>query len=108
MAHLTSKDLRQLYSQIKNGAKKRDIPFDLTLTDLYELSFPITCPVLGIPLAFNSGKPLDNSYSVDRIDSNKGYTKDNIVIVSNRANTLKSNASLDEMKMLVEFYANLE
>ncbi len=103
-----SKDLKQLHHQLKAGAKKRNIPFHLTVSDLYDLSFPLTCPVLGIPLKFNTGAPEDNSYSVDRIDSSKGYEPGNIVVVSARANTLKSNATLEEMTMLVEFYSNLE
>jgi len=106
--YVNKKDIKQLYSQLKNGAKKRDIPFNLSVSDLNNISFPITCPVLGIPLTFNSGTPKDNSYSVDRIDSTKGYEPDNIVIVSNRANILKSNATIDEMKMLVEYYSDLE
>lgn len=106
--YVNKKDLHQLHSQIKAGAKKRGIPFNITVSDLNELSFPITCPVLGIPLKFNTGAPKDDSYSVDRIDSNKGYEPDNIVVVSNRANILKSNASLKEMKMLVEFYSTLD
>ena len=105
--YTNKKDLRQLYNQIKQGAKKRGIPFELTMSDLNNLSFPISCPVLGIPLTFNTGEAKANSYSIDRIDSSKGYTIDNIVIVSNRANTLKSDATLAEMKKLVEFYEDL-
>ena len=106
--NIHSKDLKQLYNQLKAGAKKRNIPFNLSMTDLNELTFPITCPVLGIPLAFNSERPEDNSFSVDRIDSSKGYEPDNIVVVSARANTLKSNATLEELQKLVEFYSNIE
>ncbi len=106
--YTNKKEIRDLFSQVKAGAKKRGIPFNLTLSDLNELSFPITCPVLGIPLAFNHERPEDNSYSIDRIDSAKGYEPDNIVVVSARANKLKSDATLDEMTRLVEFYSHLE
>ncbi len=63
-------------------------------------------PVLNIPLTFNNGTAKDNSYSVDRIDSTKGYSFDNIIIVSNRANRLKSDATLLEIKQLAEFYSD--
>ena len=105
--HLTQKDFKSLWSQLKSSAKKRNIPFDLLPTDIDEIGIPITCPVLGIPLAFNRHKVEDNSISFDRIDSSKGYTKDNLIIVSYRVNKLKSNSSLEEMNKIVNFYNNL-
>ncbi len=100
-----TKELKQLLSQLKQSAKKRNIIFDLTMSDLNNLSFPLTCPVLNIPLTFNTGCAKDNSYSIDRIDSTQGYTIENIVVVSNRANRLKSDATSEELKFLAEFYA---
>jgi len=105
--HVTQKDVKQIYNQLKSSALKRGIEFDLDLCDLNELSFPITCPILNIPLKYNKGKAQDNSYSIDRRDSSKGYTIDNIVVVSNRANKLKSDATLREMQLLVEYYSNI-
>lgn len=102
--HVTQKNVKQIYNQLKASALKRRIEFDLELVELNELSFPITCPVLGIPLTYHRGKAHDNSYSIDRLDSSKGYTIDNIVVVSNRANKLKSDATLDEMRLIVNFY----
>lgn len=67
---------------------------------MYDLSFPVTCPVLGIPLKFNRGKPEDDSYSIDRINSSIGYTIDNIEVISYRANRLKSDASNNEINLL--------
>jgi len=103
-ANITSKEIKQLLNQLKASAKKRGIPFDLTTADIDDIGIPITCPVLGIPLKFNKGKPQRDSVSFDRIDSSRGYTKDDIVIVSQRVNSLKSNASLDEMQKIVNFY----
>ena len=76
-------------------------------TDIDEIGIPITCPVLGIPLAFNRNSVKDNSISFDRIDSTKGYTKDNMIVVSYRVNKLKSDASLNEMRQMVNFYDSL-
>lgn len=105
--HLTAKDLKALWSHLKSSAKGRGIEFDLKPTDIDDIGIPLTCPVLGIPLTFNRGKPSDNSISFDRIDSSKGYTRSNVIIVSHRANSLKSNATLDEMRRLVAFYTEL-
>lgn len=101
------KEINVLYSGLKGSAKKRGINFELTKVDLWDLDIPITCPVLGIPLKFERGKATDNSVSIDRIDSTKGYTADNIIIISNRANTLKRDATLKELQQLAEFYTNL-
>jgi len=38
---------------------------------------------------------------LDRIDNNKGYIKDNVWVISRKANTIKNNASLEELKALV-------
>lgn len=95
---------RTIYNRLKASAKKREIPFELKISDIWDLSIPLTCPILGIPLEFHRGKPRDNSVSVDRIDNTKGYTKDNITIISYKANVLKRNASNEELKALSEFY----
>ncbi len=97
-------EIRTLYNRLKASAKKRNIPFDLTQTDILHLDLPITCPILGIPLKYNRGKQEDDSYSIDRIDSTRGYVSDNIIVVSWRANRLKNNATDIEMKQLAEFY----
>lgn len=100
-------DLKLIYKRLKSSAKRRDIPFELTLMELYDMGWPITCPVLGIPLKFNRGRPGDDSYSFDRKDSKLGYHIDNLVIVSYKANRLKSNAHKDELTALANFYQEL-
>nr|QMP83677.1 MAG: hypothetical protein [Caudoviricetes sp.] len=101
-------EIKTIYNRLKSSAKKRNIHFDLSLTDLNNLTYPITCPILGIPLKFNRDKLKDNSYSIDRIDSTKGYVIDNIIVISWKANRLKSNATNEELEKISAFYANLE
>ena len=83
-------------------AKKKKILFTIGPLDI---KIPNTCPLLGIDLIKNSNKTCANSPTIDRIDSSKGYTLDNIWIVSHKANAAKSNLSLNELKLLVK---NLE
>lgn len=105
---------RWLLERIKSKCKKHNIPFDLTLDDLV---IPTHCPILGMPLRFGvkqaseyrnkkQGVPLD-SPSVDRIIPELGYVKGNIVVVSYRANLIKTNASVDELIKVAEFYRSL-
>ncbi|MBT6472488.1 MAG: hypothetical protein HOK52_14655 [Candidatus Marinimicrobia bacterium] len=100
-------EINEVYNALKSSAKKRGIVFTLEKSDMYDLDYPLTCPALGIPLAFNKGQSQDNSYSWDRIDSSRGYEADNLVIISNRANRIKNDATLEELKLIVAFYENL-
>jgi hypothetical protein len=43
-----------------------------------------------------------NSPSLDRIDPTKGYVKGNVWIISSKANTFKSYATHEELKILTE------
>ncbi|RTL05380.1 hypothetical protein EKK58_08260 [Candidatus Dependentiae bacterium] len=80
---------------IKARAKRLGVAFDLELEDI---KAPEICPILGIKLRVNiGGAPGPDSPSVDRLDPTKGYTKDNIQVISNKANTMKHNASSEEL-----------
>lgn len=97
--------VRNLYDRIKYRAKRKHIPFNLKLEDII---IPEICPVLGIPLSINYHKhPADNSPSVDRIIPSKGYIKENIIIISNKANRIKTDATAEEIDKVAKFYLKL-
>ncbi len=81
-------------------AKKDGIFFDLVSDDIV---FPEFCPALGIPLLRGVNGFTDNSPTLDRIDPTKGYTKDNVRVISYRANRIKNNANTDELLLVVEY-----
>ena len=89
----------------KQRALKKNIEFNLKEIDIL---IPDECPVLGIKLIKGIDKLSDNSPSIDRIDNNKGYTKDNILIVSYKVNAIKRNASIEELGLIYEFYKDLK
>jgi len=96
--------LKYLYSIAKRRAKARGIEFTM---ELEELKWPETCPLLEIPL--NQLHPdLDYHASIDRIDSSKGYVKGNVMIISHRANRIKSNATAQELALLAKNLAKFE
>lgn len=43
-----------------------------------------------------------NKVSIDRLDSSKGYTIDNIVLTDYRINVMKNDLSVSEFKNLIE------
>lgn len=93
-----------LLKSARNRAKEHGIKFSIKLEDVY---VPAFCPVLRIPLELG-GDTRDNSPSLDRIDNAKGYEPGNVVVISMRANRFKSDATLEELTLLVEFYSSLE
>lgn len=68
---------------------------------------PDKCPVFNTPLDFEHAGGIQgrnpNSPSLDRFDNSKGYTKDNVRIVSWRANSLKSNGTAEEFKQIIKY-----
>jgi len=92
---------RKLLWSARDRAKERGYDFDLELSDIV---IPENCPVYGIPLFNGDGAPSDNSPSIDRFDNSKGYTKDNIRIISWKANNIKSNRDLSDLKELVTWW----
>lgn len=89
----------ELWRRAKKRAKDKGIEFSIDKDDII---VPIECPILGVLLIVNDGKNGNNSPSLDRIDSSKGYVKGNIQVISWRANSLKKDATLEELRKIVE------
>lgn len=89
-----------ILNEARKRAKIKNVPFDLTEKDII---VPELCPVLNIPLISGIGKRTDNSPSLDRVVPEKGYIKSNIRIISNRANVLKNNATIEELRAVIKY-----
>ena len=81
-----------LINHSKQRAKKKGLEFTITANDLI---LPDKCPILNKPFTL-----LDNkyNYSLDRIDNSKGYIPGNVKIISRLANTMKNNATNEELE----------
>lgn len=84
---------------LRSKCKKQGLEFDIEEDDLV---VPTHCPVLGIPLFWEGSR--DNLPSVDRINNDRGYVKGNVEVISWRANWLKANATVEEMKRMADYY----
>jgi hypothetical protein len=95
-----------MLSRAKARAKQNGLEFSITMEDIV---IPYTCPVLGIPIIktlYYGGKDIkarDNSPSLDRIDSTKGYVKGNIRVISWRANWIKNYGTAEEHRKIAEY-----
>ena len=90
--------------QLRAAARKRNIEFDIDASDI---PLPEKCPIFGVVLEKSSDRLSNNSPSVDRIDPSRGYVKGNVVVVSNKANSIKREATILELKAMVAFYEKL-
>jgi hypothetical protein len=93
-----------MLQQAKHRAKKSGVPFNLTEADV---SIPTHCPALGIPLYPAEQTVGPNSPSLDRIRPELGYTRGNVIVLSHRANTIKQNASSEELLAVAHWLAGL-
>lgn len=83
---------KRLLRLARSSAARTNREFALTEADLPHSD---VCPLLGVRMV---GK--DYCASVDRIDSSKGYTPDNVQIISWRANKLKGDSSWEERQLM--------
>jgi hypothetical protein len=97
-------------------ARKKNIHFDLTtdfIKELYELQ-NCKCKYTGKELLdtlteddLSDYRINDKAFSIDRIDSNAGYTKDNVVLVRTKINLLKNDLPyldfIDLIKTIYEY-----
>jgi len=95
--------LKYPHRVLMNGARQRAIKRGLEFNiEAIDVEIPTVCPILDIPIIrhkcvdVRSG-PHNNSPSIDRIDNTKGYTKGNIQVISHQANTMKGNATPEEL-----------
>jgi hypothetical protein len=93
----------EMIKRAKGRAKKKGLEFNLVESDII---IPKYCPVFPEIELTRSGEKnysISTCCSLDRIDNNKGYTKGNIRVISNKANILKKNGSLDDFKRIIEY-----
>jgi len=80
----------------QDRSHKYNIICDITSEDVKLVR---KCPLLNIPLEYGNDSMTDYSASLDRIIPEIGYTKNNVQIISVMANKMKSNASVEQLKI---------
>lgn len=87
---------KRLLQGAKNRATSKGIEFNLSLEDI---TIPEFCPILKQRLIPNT----PYAPSLDRINPQKGYVKGNVWVISRKANVMKNNASLEELKEFADW-----
>jgi len=121
-----------LWKGCQNRAKKNNIPFNLEYSDVIipkkcpileipifkgnerhvanspfnleysDVIIPKKCPILEIPIFKGNERHVANSPSLDRLVPELGYVKGNVRVISYKANTMKSDASIEEIKIFAK------
>tara|TARA_B100001123_G_scaffold422595_1_gene531716 strand:- start:525 stop:1250 length:726 start_codon:yes stop_codon:yes gene_type:complete len=95
-----------LFIAAKNRARKKNIEFSIHIDDII---IPKICPVFKIKLHLvkddksQSHKSRLMVPSLDRISSDKGYIKGNIVVLSYKANIIKGQGSAEQHRKIAEW-----
>ena len=94
---------RQYCITKKSECKRKNIPFDLEPSYLEEI-WTNECPIFHTPLYKNyKGRGSSHSAHLDRFDPRKGYIKGNVAWISGRANRIKYDASIEELRKIVDW-----
>lgn len=88
-----------LWKGAKMRARRDGLLFTLNVNDIV---IPKCCPVLGIKIQKVKGS-LDSSPSLDRWRNDLGYTPENVAVISYRANRIKNDATLLELRAIVRY-----
>jgi hypothetical protein len=91
---------KRLLRNAKQRAEKLNLEFYITADDIV---LPEKCPYLGISLTTiqgngRRGSRIKSNLSLDRIDNKKGYIPGNIMVISDLANRMKTNATKEELQ----------
>lgn len=81
--------IKYLLKYAKHRAIKKGLEFSLIESDIV---IPALCPIMQQPMTSKRYRP-----SIDRIDPTKGYTKDNIRVISSLANSMKWDSTKEEL-----------
>jgi hypothetical protein len=97
-----------MLGRARKRAIKYNVPFTITVEDI---QIPEKCPLLDVPFQLGVKGNYPFSPSIDRLDSTKGYTPNNVQVISTLANTMKNNATKQQLltfaKNIVTYVQNM-
>jgi len=94
-----SNAISRMLTRAKKRAKDTGRAFSITKE---HICLPEVCPLLGIPLKIGDGKLCAGSPSLDCIVPRLGYVPGNVWVISHRANKIKNDASVVELRQIAE------
>lgn len=92
---------RHMFWRAKSRANELGVAFSI---EIDEVAIPEVCPVLGTPLRpTGRAEARGASPSIDRLLPSLGYVSGNVRVISQAANCIKGNRTIDEMRAKAAF-----
>jgi len=98
---------KYLFNSAKRRAKKLNLNFNITIEYLTSI-ITKSCPILNIDFVISKTNISDYSPTLDRIIPELGYVIGNVKVISARANRIKNNATLQELKSICSYIETYE
>jgi hypothetical protein len=91
-----------LWRYAKDRAVRKNVKFDLQPEDIV---VPELCPCCGLPFVLGAplGQPVPQTPSLDRRTPSLGYVKENIAVICFRCNTIKRDATAEELENIANW-----
>ena len=101
-------DRRRIGKTLNNKpgrSRLEGVPFDLDIDYVVDI-FPkdYRCPILKKKMVWSNNPRDPNSPSLDRIEPKNGYVKGNVAWISNRANSMKNDATFEEIELIYNWF----
>lgn len=100
MSNDINKRITRIRQNKKKNAKNRGIEFTLTPEQFYSLYTEKYCFYTGVELT-------EENRSIDRIESDKGYTADNVVACDKDFNKRKNDITVQDINILYHKFVEL-
>ena len=97
--------IRSILNNKPGRSRLEGVPFDLDIDYVVDI-FPkdYRCPILKKKMVWSNTSRNPDSPSLDRIDPQKGYVNGNMAWISNRANTMKNDATFEEIELIYNWF----
>ncbi len=105
--HRESQPFKHKCTRAKSRASYLKVPFDLTPEYLENL-WTGTCAALGVEISLTGSRVDEYVAELDRFIPEKGYIQGNVHFLSRKANRLKNNATVEQLRSICEWMESCE
>ena len=96
------RSMKYFHSAARKGARVRNIEFTITQQDVIDLWYKQNgcCALSGVPMTLTHGKvdkPNPTKVSIDRINNDLGYHKENIQLITWQVNCSKGAYEIEQL-----------